>query len=319
MRAWTTIRKRLTHVIIVLLLVSFGTLLLSELIPGDPVLTILGENATPEQITAVRHDLRLDQAIPQRYVTWLGDVFTGDLGRSVISNRDVADSIRQALPITLELAIMALVMALAVAVPLAMYSAYRANGIVDRLVNFVASTFISTPSFLSALVLVFFFSLTFRIFPVVGWVPLTEDPIDNLRHAFLPALTLALTEMAVFTRLLRSDMIATLQEDFIVAARAKGLPTWYLLLRHALRPSSFSLLTLAGLSVGRIIGGAVVVERIFALPGVGSMAVQAILNKDLPSLQGVVIFVAVAYVVLNLLVDTAYSLLDPRVRAGGRS
>jgi peptide/nickel transport system permease protein len=208
-------------------------------------------------------------------------------------------------------------MAFAVVIPLALYTAYRAGGRTDRTANVVTSGLVSMPPFLTALLLVFLFALTLRAFPATGWVRFVDDPLGNLRSAFLPALALALTEIAVLTRVLRSDLIATLQEDYILSAKAKGLPTRYVLLRHALRPSSFSLVTLAGLSLGRLIGGAVIVETLFALPGIGQLLVNATLAKDAVVVQGVVIFVALVYVALNVLTDLFYTILDPRTRVTG--
>lgn len=309
-----TIGRRLLHVIPVLLLVTFGTMLLIELTPGDPAIAYLGENATPEQIIAVREQMGIDRPIPVRYVDWLGDVMRGDFGTSLRSQQPILDAVRERLPVTLELAVLALLMAFVVAVPVALLSAYRAGGTFDKLANVASSSVVSSPSFLTALLLVYLLALRFRIFPATGWVRLTDSPIDNLKSAFLPALTLGLTEMAVLMRVLRSDVIATLQEDFILSAKAKGLPTWYVLLRHSLRPSSFSLVTLAGLSLGRLIGGAVIVETLFALPGIGQLLVNAIFNKDVTTVQGVVMFVALGYVALNVLTDVIYTVLDPRTR-----
>jgi len=309
------LKARLLHVVPVLFLVSFGSMLLIDLTPGDPAATILGDNATPAQIHELRAQLGLDRPLPVRYASWIGNIVQGDFGRSIRTQQPVLDAITERLPVTIELALLALVMALAVVIPAALYTAYRAGSRADRLGNVVSSSLLSLPSFLTALVLVYLLALRFPVFPVTGWVPFTDDPLENLRSAFLPALTLALTEMAVLTRVLRSDLIATLQEDFILSAKAKGLPTWYVLLRHALRPSSFSLVTLAGLSLGRLIGGAVIVETLFALPGIGQLLVNAILGKDAVTVQGVVLFVALVYVGLNLLTDVLYTVLDPRTRA----
>lgn len=311
------LRTRLLHIVPVLLLVTFGSMLLVDLTPGDPAATILGDNATPEQIEALRDQLGLDRPLPVRYVEWMGNIVQGDFGQSIRSQQPVLDAILERLPVTLELAVLAQIMAFAVVIPLALYTAYKAGGRADKLANVVTSALVSMPPFLTALLLVFVFALSLRAFPATGWVRIGDDPLGNLRSAFLPALALALTELAVLTRVLRSDLIATLQEDFILSAKAKGLPTWYVLLRHALRPSSFSLVTLAGLSLGRLIGGAVIVETLFALPGIGQLLVNAILAKDAVVVQGVVVFVALAYVALNVLTDVFYTILDPRTRVTG--
>jgi peptide/nickel transport system permease protein len=308
------IGSRLLTVVPILFLVSLASFFLVDLLPGDPVYAILGQNATPETAAALRSELGLDDSLPTRYATWLGNALTGDLGESIRSGRPVLDEIVDRLPVTLQLAGMAMGMALVVAVPLGMWSAYRAGRPFDRATSASSFAFISLPPFLIGLLLVFFFALTFSVFPVTGWVPLTEDLGENLRHAFLPALSLALGELAVYTQLLRADMVATLQEDYVLAARAKGMPTWHILLRQALRPSSFSLITLAGVNLGRLIGGTVIIEQLFGLPGIGRLVIQAIPSQDMPIIQGAVLLLAVAYVLINTLVDVSYAYLDPRVR-----
>lgn len=304
----------LARVVPVLLLVTLGTVVLLDLVPGDPAVFVLGDAATEDQIRGLRDQLGLDDPMLVRYADWLGNVFTGDLGDSVRTRQPVLEAIIERIPVTLQLAVLALVMAVSIAVPVALLAAYRQGGWFDRVTNVVASVSISSPSFLTALLLVLAFALNQEWFPVTGWVRLSDDPRESLRHALLPALTLAIGEAAVLIRVLRSDLVATLQEDFILLARAKGLPVRYILFRHALRPSSFSAITLTGLAFARIIGGAVVVEYIFALPGLGQLVINAVLAKDLAVVQGVVMFVAIAYVALNLLVDTSYPIVDPRVR-----
>jgi peptide/nickel transport system permease protein len=178
----------------------------------------------------------------------------------------------------------------------------------------VTSSFISLPAFVTALLLVFVFAIKVRVFPAIGWTPLTKSLGGNLRTAALPVISLSLAPIAVMQRVLRADIIATLQQDFIILARAKGLPTWKILLRHALRPSSFSLLTVAGLTLGTLLGGTVIIETVFSLPGLGQLLVTAILNKDLVAVQGTVAVIALGYVTVNLVIDLAYLVLDPRVR-----
>ena len=311
-----TILRRFVHVVPVLLIVSFATMVMVDLTPGDPAYAILGETATPEQVALVHQELGLDDALPVRWGNWLGDVARGDFGTSFRTRQSVLDAIGERLPVTLELAALSLLMALAVAIPVGVYTAYRSDRRVDRWASVALSLLISSPAFLTAVVLSYVFAVRYHVFPVTGWVRLSENVGQNLRSAFLPALTLALGEMAVFSRLLRADMIAALQDDFVLTARAKGMSDRYILFRHAFRPASFSLLTLSGLSLGRLVGGAVIVETVFALPGLGQLLVQSILAKDLIMVQGVVLFVALAYVLLNMLVDVSYAYLDPRVRVG---
>lgn len=307
--------RRLPHTLVVLLVVTLLTMLLLDLVPGNPALSLVGENATPEQLAAVNEELGFDRPLPQRYGEWISDAIQGDLGQSYRTHRDVTDTIRQRLPVTLQLAVMAELMALFVSIPLAVFMALRAGSFADRTASIATSALIAAPGFLIGVLVIYFLGLRFAIFPVTSWVPFTESLGGNLRHAFLPALTIALTEIAVFTRLLRTDLVATLQEDYILAARSRGLGTRYIMFRHALRPSSFSLLTLAGVSFGRLLGGTVIAEQMFGLPGIGLLAIDSITGRDLVVVQGVVLVVAFAYIVINAVVDVVYTWLDPRLRA----
>lgn len=290
---------------------AFGVL---RLLPGDPALALLGENATPEAVEALHHQLYLDRPLPVQYYHWVLNVFHGDLGDSARNGQPVLDAILSRLPVSLELMILAQVIALLIAIPLGVYSAYRAGGAVDRTTSVVAFGFISIPDFVLGIVLIFVVALKWGLAPATGWVPLSQSVVGNLQTVILPAVTLAIGQVALYQRILRSDVIATLQEDFIGMARTKGISTAYLLFRHALRPSSVSLVTLAGVNIGRLIGGAVVVEVLFALPGVGQLMVQSLSSRDYLMVQGVVLFIAVAYVVVNAVVDLLYRVIDPRVR-----
>jgi peptide/nickel transport system permease protein len=313
-----TIAKRLLLLIPVLFLVSFGTFMLVELVPGDPAQQVLGPNSTPEEYARIYDEMGLNEPLVSRYFDWLGNALTGDLGRNLVPpSTPVWERLKAAFPVNIELAVLALGMALLVSIPLATWSAYRAGGRFDRWVSATMFGVIAVPSFLAGIILLLLFAITWRIFPLGQWARPTEEGwAKNLRHAFLPAFTLALTEVAVFTRLLRNDMMSTLQEDFILAAKAKGMPAPHILLREALRPSSFSLLTLAGVSLGRLIGGTVIVEQLFSLPGVGRTVVEAARNSDYTIVQGGVLVIAVVYVLLNLIVDVLYSYIDPRIRRG---
>lgn len=372
-----TIFFKLLHMVPVLLIVSFATLALLELVPGDPAVSVLGADARPEDYDRVREQLGLNQALPERYVSWLGNAVTGDLGNSVVHpSRSVWDLITSRLPVTLQIAVMALVMAMIISIPVGMFAASRVGSTFDRATAASTSGLISLPPFVAALLLIYLFVfnphvprwiflgaallgaawlawytvklltshdlsraetiwqvvgvaamlaigiavfLVWPTFPRQGFSRLTDDAGigANLRTAFLPALTVALTEVAVFARLLRSDMISTLQEDYILASRAKGMPVRRILVRDALRPSSFSLITLAGVSLGRLIGGTVIVETIFNLPGMGRLIIQdGVIVNDFPVVQGGVLVIAVVYVVINAVVDISYSALDPRIRRG---
>ncbi|HEY8526417.1 MAG TPA: ABC transporter permease [Acidimicrobiales bacterium] len=371
------IAGKLLRLVPIVLLVSLGSFLLLELVPGDPALAVLGETATPERVAEVRAELGLDRPLAERYGEWLGGVVTGDFGRSVVPPvQDVSTMIAARLPVTLEIALLAMLMSLAMAVPFGLWTAHRAGAPLDTAVGGAAFAAISMPSFLSALVLVFFLifnrgsvrllvlvlglalaagvavravrsarrdggwershrlalvgaavaagvavllAVALPVFPRQGFVRITGGGlIENLRSAFLPALTLALVEGAVFLRVLRNDLVGTLQEDFVLAARAKGMSTPHVLVRDALRPSSFSLVTVAGVTLGRLLGGTVIVETVFRVPGMGSMLVDAIQTKDFPVVQASVLVLALLFVLINTAVDLSYAYLDPRIRRGGR-
>jgi peptide/nickel transport system permease protein len=306
---------KLLQTIPVLLLVTLMTTLIISLTPGDPARLIVGDEAPESQVKLVQHQLGLDEPVYERYTDWLSNLLSGNFGKSIITQQSVSEAISERYPVTLEIAFLGLIMALAIAIPSGVYSAYRRGRIFDKTANVTGAVLIASPAFMSGLFLAYFFAVKWRLFPVSGWVPLEDGLADNLEHAFLPAFTLALGLVAIFQRLVRSDMQGILQEEYIAAANARGLSARYILFRHALKPASFSLLTLAGVSLAFLLGGAVIVEQLFALPGLGSLLLQAIQTKDFAMVQGVVLFIASVYVILNALVDTLYAFLDPRVRA----
>jgi peptide/nickel transport system permease protein len=307
--------RKVIRLVLTLFAVSVFTFLLTSLLPGDPAVTILGVNGvTPEALAAVHKDLGLDKPLITRYTTWLGDVLHGDLGTSYSLGRSVGSQITSHLPVTLEIIGLAILIALVVAIPLGVFTAYKASSLADRAISLVKFALLSVPTFVVGIVLILVFAVRLDVLPPSGWVGLSEDPAENLRRALLPALALALPQIAVYTRLLRGDMRSTLDQDFVAFADAKGLSRRRVLLGHALRPSSFSLVTLVGLSVGFLMGGTVVVETMFNVPGVGSLLVNAIYQRDLVMVQGVTLFIAVAFVLVNFVVDLLYSLLDPRIR-----
>jgi peptide/nickel transport system permease protein len=308
------IRDRLLRLIPVILVVTGVTFLLTTLLPGDPAIAILGDQAQPEAIAALRKQLGEDEPLPIRYVDWLKRAATGDLGRSLRSRQQVATLIRERLPVSLELLVLSQILALSLALPAGIVAAHRAERRFDKLVSGTAFGLLSMPAFVVGIVLIYLLAVEFEVFPASGFTSLAENPFENLRSFFLPALTLAIAEAAVYMRLVRNDMISTLQEDYIAMARAKGMPPARILLRHALKPSSFTLLTVLGINVGRLMGGALVVETLFALPGIGRLLVDSIYTRDLITVQGVVLFVAISYVLINFGVDLLYAILDPRIR-----
>ena len=308
--------RRLLYLIPVLVAVSLLTFLIASLLPGDLAYVILGDQATPDKVAALRQDMGLDQPIWWRYLSWLGNVLQGDFGRSFRTGQTVLQAVAERLPVSIELMLLAQLGALAIGIPLAIACAVRSGSAFDRFMTGSAFSMLSVPAFLSAILLIYLFAVELRWLPATGYVPFSEDPVGNLRCFLLPALTLALGDWPVLMRVLRSDMIATLQEDYIAMARAKGLKPSRILLVHALKPSSLTLVTVTGINIGRLIGGTVIVESIFALPGIGRLLLGAIFTRDLIILQGVVLFVACGYVLMNFVVDMLYAVLDPRIRHG---
>ncbi|APG13961.1 MULTISPECIES: ABC transporter permease [Bradyrhizobium] len=308
--------RRLLAILPVLLAVSLLTFLIAALLPGDLAYVILGDQATPENVAALRRDMGLDQPLWWRYLSWLGHVLQGDLGRSFRTGQTVLQAVAERIPVSLELMLMAEFIGLLIGVPLAIACAARAGGAFDRFMTGSAFAMLSMPSFLMAILLIYLFAVELRWLPATGYVPFTEEPLSNLRFFVLPALTLALAEWPGIMRVLRSDMIATLQEDYIALAKAKGLKPARILFVHALKPSSLTLVTVTGINIGRLLGGTLIVESIFALPGIGRLLVGAIYTRDLVILQGVVLLVACGFVLVNFIVDMLYAVLDPRIRHG---
>lgn len=316
---WPNALRRLGYGLLVVLLVTFSVSLLLNFAPGSVAQTILGEEATPESVAALNASLGYDRPFIVQYLDWLWHAIRGDLGSSPITHIPVMQSIVDRIPVTLEIALLALIISLLISIPLAIISASRPDGTVDRTVSAITSVFLSVPAFVAGPLLIFAFAVNMNLFPALGWVPIEDGLGRNLRAAFLPALAAAITEIAAFHRVLRSDLISTLREDYIAAARAKGLSGGYVMFRHAFRPSSFSLLTISGLSLARLIGGTIIVEMLFVLPGLGQFIANAVTTNDVIAVQGVVAFIALVFVVVNMVVDISYGLIDPRVRRGPRA
>lgn len=317
--------QRLATMVLLLVAVSMLTFAAMSFL-GDPLFNILGpvagDTENPEnlaKINAAKAQYYLDKPLPERYIRWAGDFITGDFGVqfSTDGQPPVSGLIKQRLPRTVQLSIMAQVFALAIAIPWGVFTASRANSKVDRASTVTSFMFVSLPNFALAVILFYVFALK------LDWLPDTytaTDPFWGFTHGHrliqlvLPALTLALPGAAVYQRLLRTDLITTLQEDFILMARSKGVPRRRVLFRHALRPSLFSVVTIFGVNAGAMLGGALVVEIYFRIPGVGTAIVEAVLREDFPVVLALVMIIATAFVVLNFLVDVLYTFLDPRVR-----
>ncbi|GLZ05629.1 peptide ABC transporter [Actinomadura sp. NBRC 104412] len=311
--------KRLLLAIPIMLGVTILTFWVINLIPGNPAQALLGPEATPDQIRAMEIQMGLDRPAHERYLEWLGGAVQGDLGTSLINRQPVATQIVDRLAVTGELVTLTLVGALACAVPLALVAARRPGGPFDRLVTVVNVTGLSMANYVLALLLVLVFSVTLGVLPAIGFVPLTESVGRNLSSMVLPSVALGFPLMCVYTRFLRADLVDQMQgQDYVVTARAKGVNPWQVLVRHALRNSSYGLIALVGLNMGTLIGVTVIIEQIFALPGTGQLLLSAINSRDVVLIQGVVVFFAVVTVLGNLAADLLQTVLDPRIRYGDR-
>jgi peptide/nickel transport system permease protein len=314
--------QRILQLGVVLVLVTIFTSLLIDLVPGDVTFS-LAPVATPEQREDLRHELHLDRPVYERYGEWVSGVARGDLGcyygtsgyTTASSCPDkVADRVKDALPVSLTLMFYAQVLALIIAIPLGVATAYKAGSLFDKGVNTAAFALLAIPNFVLGLVMAYYIGTKARWVDPTGYIDFGQSISGHFKQVALPTISLAVGQVAVYMRLLRSDMIATLQEDFVTMARAKGLSPARILWRHALRPSSLTLLTVAGLNVGTLIGGAVVIENIFVIHGMGFLIADAIFRRQYVALQSYVAIIALGYVAVNFLVDILYAILDPRIR-----
>ena len=306
--------RRVLSAIPVMLIVSAAVFTLLYLTPGDPAYVILGPDARIDQIEELRERLGLNQPWYVQLARWYGRLAQGDLGNSLFLNQPVGQAIRERAEPTLMLTLLALLVALAIGVPTGVLSALRRGRWVDTLVMLVAIIGVSMPSFWLGLNLIYLFGVQAKVLPVAGYQPLSAGLGENLRYLVMPAITLGLAQGALLARMTRSMMLDTLNEDYVRTARAKGLSERGVVLRHALRNAFIPLVTVIGLSFAVLMGGAVITEQVFNIPGVGRLLIQAISRRDYPVVQGVVLVVAGMYVFVNLLVDIVYGYLDPRLR-----
>jgi peptide/nickel transport system permease protein len=310
-----TIAFVLLRLIATLFAVTFLTFLMVALLPGDPVDTILGTGPRAPGIEEqIREDLNLDDPFFVRYFTWLGNAVTGDLGTSYITDQPVAGTIQARLPVTAQLAFMSIFISVLIAIPVGVLGAYKQGKWPDTVSSAGVQVALSIPNFVFGIFLIWLFAVQLNWLPASNWNRFSNGVADNLRTAILPAVSLALAQMALFSRLVRSDMMATLRENYILSARAKGLSDRYILFRHALRPSSLSLMTIVGISFGALLGGTVIIESLFAVPGLGFSLIAAINGRDILVIQGITVFIAAMFVIINTIVDLLYAVLDPRIR-----
>jgi peptide/nickel transport system permease protein len=312
----TYILKRLLQTLPVLFLTSVAVFLLLRLAPGDPAQYVAGPDAPPDTLEAVRRDLGLDQPWPVQYVLWLARAVRGDFGRSLISRYPVWDLILQGLPATIELAVAAFVLSLVLGVLLGVVSALTEGRLPDFAVSVFNALALGIPNFWLGLVLIIAFALLLGWLPPSGHVDFLESPLQSSRFLLLPAVTLAVQLAAVLARFLRSALLEVLREDYVRTARAKGLPEPRVIGGHALRNALIPLVTILGIQFGRLLSGAVIVEAVFAWPGLGTLAVTAVTARDYAVVQGVLMLLVTAFVGINLIVDILYGVLDPTVRLG---
>lgn len=305
--------RRGLQAVVVLLGVSVIVFALVHVVPGDPIRVALGTRFDPDTYAALRERAGFDRPLVVQYVTWLGSALTGDLGVSFRSGQPVATTLLERLPATVALAVAALVVALVVAVPLGIVSALRSGSVWDHLASAFSQVGISVPDFWLAILLILLFSLTLGWLPSTGYVPLTEDPWQWLRHLVLPATAVGVVSGSVITRFVRSSVLESLSEDYTRTARAKGLREAVVVNRHVLRTALVPVVTVTGLQLAYLLGGVIIVEAIFAWPGLGRLAYQAVQARDYPVLQGAVLLFAVIFLLVNFLVDLLYAWLDPRI------
>lgn len=310
---------RVAQMLLVLALVTTGTFFLLNLLPGDPAAAILGQSATPEALIQMRKQLGIDRPVVSRFAEWIGNALRGDLGTSFRDGEKVTDAIRQRLPNSLEIMLLTQALALVVAIPGALLAAVRPGGRRDRALSRASFAMLATPEFVVALMLLIIFAKQLRWLPAADFVPLTEDPVRNLRALILPVCSLSIPLAGVYFRVLRNDLTQTLAADHIVRARASGLSERRILANHAFRSSSLTLVAVAGVNTAALLGGVVIVEQVYSIPGIGRFLLESATMRDFVKVQGAVLVVAITFVVATFLVDLLLQAIDPRVRAGARS
>ena len=306
--------RRLVLLVPTVLGVTIIVFLMMHFIPGDPVALLLGDYYTEATAAAIRAQYGLDKPLHIQYFLWLKRLFVGDWGNSIIANRPIFEDLMRRLPITFELIILSMAFALLIAIPAGVIAALRPYSWRDYGAMTTALIGVSVPEFFMGVLLILFFSLLWGILPAVGYVPLTESLWGNLQHMILPAVTLGLARAALLTRLVRASMMEVIRLDYITTARAKGVREWAVVLKHALKNALIPTVTVLGLQVGFLIGGAIIVETVFSVPGVGSFGISAISLRDYPQVQAFVLLFALGFVLINLIVDVLYAFLDPRIK-----
>jgi len=308
------VARRLLGIIPVLVLVALGSFLLIHLVPGDPAVVMLGNEATPAQLETLRTQLGLGRSLPEQFVLWLGQALRGNLGESFFLGRPVSRALIERLPATMQLAVLSLVFSLLIGIPAGLIAAVRQNTWWDQLVMATAIGGISIPSFWLGLALILVFSVQLGWLPSGGYTPLWEDVVQGLRTLILPAVSLGSMQAALIARMTRSSMLEVLRQDYVRTAKAKGVQDWWVIVKHALKNAMIPVITTIGTAFGVLLGGAVVVEIVFTYPGLGRLVVLAVQRRDYPLVQGALLLTSVIYVVVNLAVDLLYGVFDPRIK-----
>ncbi len=306
--------RRLLSTVMVMTTVAVFIFLLLHLSPGDPAAIIVGDNATQVQIDAVRKQLGLDDPLAVQFVRWVGGVLRGDLGISIFSHEPVNKLIGQRIEPTVSLAITTLLLAVAIAVSFGVLAAWKAGTWIDRLVMVLSVVGFSVPVFVVGYLLIYLFSIKLGWLPVQGYAPIAEGLVPWIRHLILPSIALGLAYVALIARITRTTMLDVLSEDYMRTARAKGVATGPMLMKHALKNAGVPIVTVIGIGVALLIGGVVITETVFNIPGVGRLVVDAISQRDYPIIQGVTLIFSGVYVIVNLIVDLSYTVIDPRIR-----
>jgi peptide/nickel transport system permease protein len=308
--------RRFLATLLIVFLVSIAVFSLTLLIPGDPAITISGESATPEQIERTRERLGLDEPVLAQYWDWMSGVLQGDLGTSLFSSLEVSTAIAQRFPATLSIALGAAIVTLILSIPAGVLAAVNVRRLPDTIVTFFASLGVAMPSFWVGLLLILVFAIWTDLLPAVGYVSFSESPLEWARHLILPSVALALVAASEMTRQLRGSLAEALSEDYVKMARSKGLPSRAVIGKHAMKNAALPVVTLFGMQLGFMLSGAVIVEQVFGIPGIGQLAIRAVLDRDIPMIQGVVLVSAVVVMLCNFAVDVIYGYLNPRLRVG---
>ncbi len=306
--------RRILIAIPTIILISIFVFGMQKMLPGDPILVMAGEERDPEVIAFLREKYRMNDPVPVQYLTWAGNALQGDLGTSLRTRQPVLTLIGQKLPVTIQLAVMALVIALAIGIPAGVLSAYRKGTWVDWIANVVALSGLSVPNFWLGIMLILLVSVRLGWLPASGYVPFTDDPAQSIRTMLMPAFVLGTGLAATLMRHTRSAMLSVLRSDYVRTARAKGLSERSVLVSHALRNALVPVVTVTTLLFGELLSGAVLTEQIFTIPGFGKLVVDAVFNRDYAVVQGIVLCTGIAFIFMNILADAAYRVLNPRMR-----